>query len=119
MLTLRLPIAPSLNNALYNRKGGKGRGKSAKYQSWIRNADAHYMEQKLHTVTPIRGPYTCGMIFPRIMKGDLDGRAKLVLDWMVSRELTPDDRFLTSLHLVRDDAQPDGYVTVQVKEDGA
>ena len=119
MLTLSLPIAPPTNNAFFNRKKG-GRAKSAKYRAWLKNADAHYMEQKTqHNLTPIRGPYTCGMIFPRTLRGDLDGRAKLILDWLVSRELTSDDRFLTSLHLVRDDTPPDGYVIVQVKENGA
>ena len=41
-----------------------------------------------------RGPYICGMIFPLKLKGDLDNRAKCILDWMVSRELTSDDRYL-------------------------
>lgn len=117
MLTLSLPIAPSANNAFFNRKGNKGRGKSAKYRAWIKQADAHYMLQKKN-VTPIRGLYICGMIFPWTLHGDLDGRGKLILDWMVSRELTSDDRFLIGLHCVRDERVPDGQVIVQAAERG-
>jgi len=75
------------------------------------------MLQKRQLAAPIRGPYRCGMIFPRTLKGDLDGRAKLVLDFMVSRGLTSDDKFLQGIHCVRDDV-PDGYVIIQVKEEG-
>jgi len=117
MLTLTLPIAPSVNAAFFNRKGGGGKGriKSAKYRAWVKNADAHLMMQK-KDVVPVRGPYKCGMIFPRAMRGDLDNRVKLILDWMVSRELTSDDRYLMSYHPVRGDT-PDGYVIVQVLEE--
>ena len=55
------------------------------------------------------------MIFPRKLKGDLDNRVKLILDWMVSRELTSDDKYLMSYHPVRGDT-PDGYVIVQAAE---
>lgn len=116
MLTLTLPIPPSVNAAFINRKGGRGRGriKSAKYRAWIKNADAHYMMQK-KDVTPIRGPYICGMIFPRKMKGDLDNRVKLILDWLVSRELTSDDKYLMSYHPVRDET-PYDCVIIQAVE---
>ena len=116
MLTIKLPVAPSVNAAFFNRKGGKGYGriKSAKYRAWLKDADAHYMLQK-KDVVPIRGPYICGMIFPRKLKGDLDNRVKLILDWLVSRELTSDDRYLMSYHPVRGDT-PDGYVIVQAAE---
>jgi Holliday junction resolvase RusA-like endonuclease len=119
MLTLTLPVAPSVNSAFLNRKGGHGYGriKSSKYRAWIKNADAHYMVQK-RDVVPVHGPYVCGMIFPNKLKGDLDNRGKLILDWMVSRGLTSDDKFLRSLHLVRDNT-PDGYVIIQVREDHA
>src|SRR4249919_1934508 len=109
MLTLTLPVAPSANNAFPNRKGGKGRFKSAKYRAWIKQADAHYVLQKLQHETPIRGQYICGMIFPQALKGDLDGRAKLILDWMVSRGLTSDDKFLQGVFPVRGETL-DGYV---------
>jgi len=118
VLTLTLPVAPSVNSAWINRRGSRGRGriKSAKYQAWLKQADASYLLQKKE-VLAVRGPYRCGMIFPRKLRGDLDNRTKLILDWMVSRGLTSDDKFLQGLHCVRDDV-PDGYVIVQVKEEG-
>jgi Holliday junction resolvase RusA-like endonuclease len=119
MLTLTLPVGPSTNSMFINRKGGRGYGriKSAKYRAWVKNADAHLMVQK-KDVVPVRGPYKCGMIFPRTLRGDLDNRAKCVLDWMVSRGLTSDDKYLMSSHPVRGDA-PCGYVIVQVMEDAS
>jgi Holliday junction resolvase RusA-like endonuclease len=116
MLTFTLPIAPSVNAAFLNRKGGHGYGriKSAKYRAWIKNADAHYLMQK-KDIVPARGPYICGMIFPLKLKGDLDNRAKCILDWMVSRGLTSDDKYLQGLHLVRDET-PYECVVIQVKE---
>jgi len=98
MLTLTLPVAPSANNAFLNRKAGHGFGriKSAKYRAWIRQADAYYVLQGMGRFTPVTGHYRVKMVFPEI-HGDLDGRAKLILDWMVSRKLTSDDRFLRKL----------------------
>jgi Holliday junction resolvase RusA-like endonuclease len=112
MLTLTLPVAPPANNAFSNRKGGRGRFKSAKYRAWLKQADAHYLLHNLRQGS-IRGPYRCWMIFPRI-RGDLDGRAKLILDWMVSRQLTSDDKFLQGLLLGFKAHAPAGYVTVKV-----
>jgi Holliday junction resolvase RusA-like endonuclease len=103
MLTFSLPVAPSANNAFVNRKGGHGYGRirSAAYRAWVKKADAHYLFQK-RSLTPVQGPYFVRMIFHRKMRGDLDGRAKLALDWMVSRGLTSDDSLLQRLELVRD-----------------
>jgi hypothetical protein len=107
MLTLSLPVAPSANNAFANRKGGSGFGriKSGRYRAWIKQADAYYMLQRLHDKKPVTGPYTCKMVFPLKMRGDLDGRAKLILDWMVSRRLTPDDKHLRGLLLEREETE--------------
>ena len=81
MLTLTLPVAPSANNAFPNRKGGKGRFKSAKYRAWLKDADAYYVLQKLHREKPIRGPYICGMIFNEAAwRSGREGQAYLGLD---------------------------------------
>jgi len=98
MLTLTLPVAPSANNAFLNRKAGRGFGriKSARYRGWIKQADAFYMLQGMARFAPISGYYSVKMVFPPL-RGDLDGKAKLILDWMVSRKLTPDDKFLRGL----------------------
>jgi hypothetical protein len=120
MLTLSLPLAPSANNAFANRKGGKGFGriKSGRYKAWIKQADNYYVLQRLgRWGKPITGPYTCKMLFPHKMLGDLDGRAKLILDWMVSRGLTPDDKHLRGLTLERDEEQgTSDHVWIVVRE---
>jgi len=120
MLTFSLPVAPSANNAFANRKGGTGFGrvKSGRYRAWIKQADAYYMLQRLQTVPPISGAYTCKMLFPPKIRGDLDGRAKLILDWMVSRGLTWDDRYLEELNLRWDNEYNDGHVWIVVNEHG-
>jgi hypothetical protein len=104
MLTLSLPVAPSVNAAWLNRKRGSGRGriKSAKYHSWMRQADAYYQLQGLGRVAPIRGFYSVRIVMPENMRGDEDNRVKPVLDWLVSRRLTPDDRYLRGHSVDRD-----------------
>jgi hypothetical protein len=115
MLTLTLPVAPSANNAFLNRKAGRGFGriKSAKYRAWTKQADAFYMLQGMGRFTPITGPYGARMIFPKV-RGDLDGRAKLLLDWMVSRKLTPDDKFLRKLDTEIDEGNIGNLVWIKV-----
>jgi Holliday junction resolvase RusA-like endonuclease len=100
MLALSLPVAPSVNNAFINRKGGRGYGriKSPSYRRWLKQADAYYTLQGLHRAPRITAPYSCKMVFPKL-RGDLDGRAKLLLDWMVSRGLTIDDKHCRKLEL--------------------
>jgi Holliday junction resolvase RusA-like endonuclease len=95
-----LPVAPTANNAFANRKGGKGYGrvKSGRYRAWLKQADAFYTVQRLQNAKITEKPFYCRMDFPKL-RGDLDGRAKLLLDWMVSRELIPDDKHLGGLVL--------------------
>lgn len=102
-LSLTLPVAPTANNAFYNRRGvrgGYGRIKTEKYRSWLRQADAWYQLQHLGRVEPITGAYACAMTFPAMTRGDLDGRQKLILDWLVSRNLVEDDgpKYLRELY---------------------
>ena len=90
---LRLPIPPSVNEMYYNRKGGKGRGriKTAKYRKWIAEADKWYLEQKKN-IQRVTGPYELSIKLPKI-RGDLSNRIKIAEDYLVSREITSDDRY--------------------------
>lgn len=101
MLKFRLPVAPGLNNATRNVRG-VGRVKTARYKRWLKDADTHYMLQGLNRVPKITVPYICRMVFPKI-RGDIDGRGKLLLDFMVSRELTIDDKHCWGLFLEKTD----------------
>jgi len=67
-------------------------------------ADAYYVLQKLGAAGKIEVPFQCRMTFPPLA-GDIDGRAKLILDWLVSRNLTIDDRHCKKLTLVKDDTR--------------
>jgi hypothetical protein len=53
------------------------------------------------------------MVFPKGLRGDIDGRGKLVLDWLVSRNLTVDDSHCWGLFLERGDS-PDGIAQIEV-----
>ena len=97
VLKLSLPAAPSLNNSTRNVRG-VGRVKSTRYKRWLKDADAHYMFQGLgHERIDV--PFSVRMTFPHGLGGDVDGRAKLILDWMVSRNLTVDDKHCRRLLL--------------------
>jgi crossover junction endodeoxyribonuclease RusA len=98
MLKLVLPVAPSLNNSTYNVVG-RGRVKTKKYRDWLRQADVYYMLQQLGKQKPVLEPYRCKMLFPIGLPGDIDGRAKLIIDWLVKRGLTLDDKHCRRLLL--------------------
>ena len=87
MLRFKLPVAPPLNNAFGNKRYG-GRYKTGRYRAWIRNADAHVLLQRLRGDVP--APFRVRMLFPANTPGDLDNRGKLILDYLVSRAVTPD-----------------------------
>jgi Holliday junction resolvase RusA-like endonuclease len=111
-----VPLPPSANNAFGNRKGGKGFGRfrTAHYHNWLRQADRWYMVEKLGRFKLPPGPYRCVLLLPRF-KGDLDGRIKLLLDWMVRRQITPDDRHCVEL-VVRKGSAPDKMVWIELYE---
>ena len=113
MLKFNLPIAPGLNNATRNIPG-MGRAKTALYKKWIKQADAHYVIQQLGRQEKVRGPYACVMRFQEHLRGDLDGRAKLILDWMVSRNITDDDSNCRELSLKCDGRAGKAFVEIEV-----
>ena len=100
MLSFTLPVPPPANNAYINLKRG-GRAKSKSHKAWIKNADGFYMLQHLGRHPKIEVPFYCKMIFPHNMHGDLDGRIKLILDWLWKRDLTCDDRYCSKLETER------------------
>lgn len=91
--TLQLPVPPSVN-ALYgnNKRGtGKGRYKTPAYRSWVAQADLWYLTQK-RDVRPVTGPAMVEIRLPLFVRGDCSNRIKAAEDWLVSRQLTSDDR---------------------------
>lgn len=79
-LALDIPIAPPLNG-LYRNVFGKGRVKTVGYKRWIESCGSHFWRQKPAGGFPyFDGPFDIMILVPLKMRGDVDGRAKAVLD---------------------------------------
>lgn len=94
-IVLELPLPPSVNAAFANRRRGKGRGriKTRAYRSWIDQADRHLLMQKRGLPRePILGQLRLEINVPASMRGDISNRIKLVEDFLVSRDITADDK---------------------------
>jgi crossover junction endodeoxyribonuclease RusA len=99
MVKLSLPVPPSVN-AMYRNVAGRGRVKTAAYKRWVRDADSHYLMQKPR-LRPIVGEYELSIRLPKATRGDVDNRVKAVADYLVSREITADDRHCQKITVQR------------------
>jgi hypothetical protein len=115
-LRFTLPVAPPLNNIFLNVPG-KGRVKTKRYRQWIKDADDYYLLQGLQRAEKIAVPFACHMKFPKNLRGDLDGRAKTILDWMVSRNLTIDDVHCRKLLLEYGGSDDSVFIEVEPHSD--
>ena len=84
-----LPVPPSVN-ALYFNVPKRGRVKTALYKNWINSADALLMTQK--PLPRIRGRLSVRITIPAKTRGDASNRIKAAEDFLVSREITGDDK---------------------------
>lgn len=100
-MILTLPLPPSVNMAYVNVQG-RGRVRSKLYNAWIKNAD-NYLFTQMKKVKPLTGKYSLIIRLPQNMRGDADNRTKIVSDYLVKRNITPDDRHCQSFHTVRAD----------------
>jgi len=102
MITLDLPIPPSVNSMYANRKGGRGKGryKTKEYKDWLRRAD-HYVIAQSWRIDYIPGPCDLHIKVPAKMRGDVDNRIKAVADYLVSRQITADDKFYRKVSIER------------------
>jgi Holliday junction resolvase RusA-like endonuclease len=89
-ITLHLPVPPSVNGLYFNLPG-RGRVRTRAYREWVRNADAHLMAQK-RPAARLTGPLELLIKIPRYLRGDISNRIKALEDYLVSREITGDDR---------------------------
>lgn len=94
-MLIKLPIPPSANGAFINLPK-RGRAKSKRYTEWLKEADKWYQLQRLHELKPIAGPRAIHIRLPKI-RGDIDNRIKLPVDYLVSRGLTGDDKLNVSI----------------------
>lgn len=113
MVTLDLPVPPSVNAAYGNRrnikgqKRGRGRFKTKVYEKWLIQADASYMLQK-RGLPKIAGKLIVEIKLPATVKGDASNRIKVLEDYLVSRKITGDDRDNWKVSIERDDALTEG-----------
>ncbi len=100
---LRLPLPPS-TNGLYRNVCGRGRVLTGEAKAWKLFAGSLIMAERMrHGGTlAIPGPVAVHavMTFPTAA-GDLDNRAKALLDALVDGRVIDDDRRVMELHLVR------------------
>lgn len=92
-----VPVPPSLNMCFSNAPG-RGRVKTPVYRAWIEEAGWMLASQR---PGKIQGPYQAIIRLPENTRGDIDNRAKAVLDLMVKHKITPDDRHLHKLVVER------------------
>lgn len=93
-MMLRLPLPPSVNNlypTIRDRRTGKLRRiKSDEYKRWLDQADKWLTTQK-RTLRKISGPCSILIRIP-VSRADASNRIKVAEDFLVSRELTDDDK---------------------------
>lgn len=115
MITLRLPVPPSTNALYANRKGGRGKGryKTQRYKQWFIDADWCYRRQwrdwKFHRIS---GPFTAEIKIPKT-RGDADNRVKPILDFLVRRAITDDDKHCRKVSVEVDPSLDCCHVTVR------
>lgn len=107
MKTLKLPIPPSVNAAYGNRKSGKGPGryKTRSYKRWIGIAGIWLMSAgmfKRGNCPLVDGPASIVLRLPVNIRGDIDNRLKVAIDYMVSRQFTLDDSTHRSVTACKD-----------------
>lgn len=109
MITVTLPLAPSVNGAFANVHG-KGRVRTAPYKTWAQSAGWELKAQR-----PIR--CDCDRLevviaLPEKMPGDVDNRVKPTLDLLVSLGLIRDDSHVYELRVHRSTLVPTGRMRV-------
>lgn len=99
--TILLPVPPSVNDMYFNVRG-RGRAKSQAYKQWITDADGYLLERaQLRGSPTIHGPYEVAIKLPAGTRGDVDNRTKAVLDYLVSRAITDDDKHCRRVSIER------------------
>lgn len=99
-ITLDLPRPISVNRIWRaNKAGDKAVSKSPEYRQWLLHADQVTLATaQFRGMKQVRGKFEALIVVERC-RGDLDNRAKGVLDWLQSRGVIADDKFCERLVL--------------------
>lgn len=115
---IRLIITtPTSANDLYHR-GRDGRvRRSREYASWKQTAGQQILSQrpKLRCRSLPFGPYAVQVLIGVSDRGDIDNRAKALLDLMHEMQITPDDSLLWDFRVTRAGHVPPNAVQVLVR----
>lgn len=87
MAEFEIDKPPSVNNMFVNIPG-KGRVRSGEYTRWMRNQLKFLMAQRAR---PVPTPVSVEIFIPASTRGDIDNRAKPILDLIVKAGIIPDD----------------------------
>lgn len=113
-IIIDLPPPVSVNRIWRANRAGKNKvSRSPEYKSWIRSADALALSTgQFRGLKTIVGKFEARIVVKRC-PGDLDNRAKGVLDWLQSRSVVVDDKYCERLTLEWGDAPFGCRVTVK------
>src|SRR5258708_4769936 len=97
MITLRIPLPPSVN-ALFANVPGKGRVKTDRYKTWLNAVGWDVVQQRQ---SPIKGDVTLEIVAgrPDRRRRDLSNLIKAAEDLLVRHGLIEDDSRVTSLSI--------------------
>jgi len=112
MARFEISLPPSANSAYINIPG-RGRARSASHEKWKNSAG---WEIQIQRVPKVAGHYAVNIFAPQKMRGDIDGRIKLILDLLVEMGVTPDDRFCDRCSIERSGDVTAGRVIVEVED---
>jgi Holliday junction resolvase RusA-like endonuclease len=110
LITLVLPVPPSTNNLFVN--GKRGRYKSQRYKEWEIEADYWFRQQSCDVVI---GAYIVEITLPEMIRGDIDNRSKALIDFLVAKGLTPDDKHMWKVSIERNPNVPPGECHVTAR----
>lgn len=115
-IVIDLPMPPSVNRIWRANKAGANHvSKSPEYRAWLKHADQITLATaQFRGLKTIPGPFEAKIVLRR-QRGDLDNRAKGVLDWLQSRCVIADDKFCERLVLEWGDAPVGCRVTVKAR----
>lgn len=115
MLTICLPVPPSVNN-LYPTDPRTGRRyKSSQYRRWLRVADGRLLEQwsTLRPFIPVRGKPRITIRIPARSRMDASNAIKAAEDFLVSRGITEDDRNNWSVTASKDSSVTECVIEIE------
>lgn len=113
-VVIDLPPPVSVNRIWRANKAGKKRVSiSPEYASWKRSADNLALATgSFRGLKRINGKFEALIVLKRC-RGDLDNRAKGVLDWLQSRGVIEDDKYCECLTIKWGEAPAGARVTVR------